>query len=246
MNDNKKRLTKDEWSKHCQIELLEKIKKEIDKDMISCWSKELLRLTSVGERCCEIGCGTGQTSAYLAKYGRVVTAIDYSEESLFLLNKLAEHINQKIDTKCIDATKEMPFQENEFDTIFHCGLLEHFDKKEQINMLKGWKNFSKRMISMVPNAASLPYRIGKEILENTGKWIYGLEIPQSSMMDRFIAAGYNDIQEYTIGAKHALNFLPQGHYLKDIMLRLLQEGYNLDDMWQGYLLVTIGVNSSYY
>lgn len=244
MEDKKEALTKEEWSKYCQIGLLERIKKDIDRDMVTCWSKELLRLTSIGEHCCEIGCGTGQTSAYLAKYGRIITAIDYSEDSLILLNELAKCIGCKINTKCIDATEEMPFRKNEFDTIFHCGLLEHFEKQERISMLKNWRNYTKRMISMVPNAASLPYRIGKKILEDAGKWGYGLEIPQSSMIDEFITAGYSDIQEYTIGTEHALRFLPQEHYLRDVFVKLLEEGYNLDDMWQGYLLVTIGISSS--
>ena len=162
MEDKKEALTKEEWSKYCQIGLLERIKKDIDRDMVTCWSKELLRLTSIGEHCCEIGCGTGQTSAYLAKYGRIITAIDYSEDSLILLNELAKCIGCKINTKCIDVTEEMPFRKNEFDTIFHCGLLEHFEKQERISMLKNWRNYTKRMISMVPNAASLPYRIGKK------------------------------------------------------------------------------------
>lgn len=245
MKNREEALTKEEWSKYCQIELLEKIKEDIDKDAVSCWSKELIRLTSVGERCCEIGCGTGQTSAYLAKYGRVVTAIDYSEDSIYLLKELAKYINENIDVRCIDATEKLPFQENEFDTIFHCGLLEHFEKNEQINMLKNWKCFSKRMISMVPNAASLPYRIGKKIMEDTGEWGYGFEIPQFSMVKEFAAAGYSKIQEYTIGTKHALRFLPQDHYLKNAYIKLLEEDYNLDDMWQGYLLVTIGTNSDY-
>ena len=103
MKNREEALTKEEWSKYCQIELLEKIKEDIDKDAVSCWSKELIRLTSVGERCCEIGCGTGQTSAYLAKYGRVVTAIDYSEDSIYLLKELAKYINENIDVRCIDA-----------------------------------------------------------------------------------------------------------------------------------------------
>lgn len=64
------------------------------------------------------------------------------------------------------------------------------------------------------------------------------------MIDEFITAGYSDIQEYTIGTEHALRFLPQEHYLRDVFVKLLEEGYNLDDMWQGYLLVTIGINSS--
>lgn len=244
MKDNKNALTKEEWSCHCNIELLDRIKEDIEKNVVPCWSKELLKLTSVGEKCCEIGCGTGQTSVYLAKNGRNITAIDYSENSMYLLNELSKYINVKIDVRCLDATQKMPFQEQEFDTIFHCGLLEHFERKQQIDMLKNWRRFSKRMISMVPNAASLAYRIGKSILEDTGKWKYGLETPRFSLISEFIAAGYCEIQEYTIGTEHALNFLPQKHYLRGSIERLIQDNYDLDSMGQGYLLVTIGKSNN--
>lgn len=241
MCEEKKALTKQEWSKHCQIDLAEKINVSISNDNVPCWSKEMLNLTSEGEKCCEMGCGTGQTSAYLAKYNRIMTSIDYSEDSIILVNKLSKYINRKIDTKILDVTKELPFRKNEFDTIFQCGLLEHFKKNEQINMLKNWSQYSKKMISMVPNAASLPYRIGKKIMEDNNTWEYGLEIPQFSLREEFMEAGYYNIKEYTIGTEHALNFLPQNHYLRNTVMRLLSDNFSLDNIGQGYLLVTIGL-----
>lgn len=240
MSTIKKALSKQEWSKHCRIELAENIIKNIFNNNVPCWSKELLNLTSRGEKCCEMGCGTGQTSAYLAKYDRLMTSIDYSVDSVNLVNKLSQFLDVKINTMIFDVTKKLPFTENEFDTIFQCGLLEHFEKEEQISLLKNWSKYSKRMISMVPNGASLPYRVGKKIMEDNNMWEYGLELPQFSLKQEFIVAGYKDIREYSIGVKHAFTFLPAEHDLRKSLERLQKEGYNLDDFGQGYLLVTIG------
>lgn len=244
MSDKKAALSKEQWSEHCRIDLAEKITKDICNDNVPCWTRELLKLTSEGEKCLEIGCGTGQTSAYLSKYGRNITAIDYSENSIALVNEISKRIDKGIETKCLDATKELPFQNDEYDVVFHCGLLEHFEKPDRINMLKNWRRFSKKMISMVPNAASLPYRVGKQIMESNGTWKYGLEIPQLSLADEFIAAGYSEIKEYTIGTEHALSFLSKRHYLYKSLQKLLKENIDLDEYGQGYLLVTIGLNRS--
>ena len=96
------------------------------------------------------------------------------------------------------------------------------------------------MISMIPNASSVPYRVGKKIMEDNKTWEYGLEIPRHSLANEFVAAGIKNVKEYTIGTEWALSFLPKKHYVRKYYERLMKDGYNLDDIMQGYLLVTIG------
>ena len=96
------------------------------------------------------------------------------------------------------------------------------------------------MISMIPNAASIPYRVGKQIREKNGTWEYGLEIPKHSFAEEFSKAGIEVVKEYTIGTKSALSFLPKKHYIRKFFEKLRKEGYNLEKYMQGYLLVTIG------
>lgn len=99
------------------------------------------------------------------------------------------------------------------------------------------------MISMIPNAASIAYRTGKAMMEQQGIWSYGLELPQYSLGCEFEQAGIHNVKEYTIGAEHALMFLPEEHYLrKALQLWLLEsKQYGVQDICgQGYLLVTIG------
>ena len=96
------------------------------------------------------------------------------------------------------------------------------------------------MVSMIPNAASIPYRIGKQILEDNNEWEYGLEIPKHSLGEEFSRAGLSVIKEYTIGTEWALSFLPKKHYVRKFFEKMKKDGYSLDKYMQGYLLVTIG------
>ena len=85
------------------------------------------------------------------------------------------------------------------------------------------------MVSIIPNAASLPYRVGKQIMEDNKTWEYGLEIPKHSMAKEFLLAGIE-----------ALRFLPPRHSLRKMFAKLQRQGIDLDCIMQGYLLVTIG------
>ena len=189
----------------------------------------------------EIGCGTGISSLWLAKNGRKVTALDYTESSVKLVKAAAEKLSLKnVDVILCDATKELPFKKKKFDYIFQAGLLEHFDTDEQIRLLRNWARYGKYMISMIPNASSIPYRIGNQLMENEGTWEYGLEIPKHSFKEEFSRAGITVEKEYTIGSEWAQRFLPKRHYIRKFFAKLEKDGYNLDDLMQGYLLVTIG------
>ena len=168
-------------------------------------------------------------------------ALDYTESSVELVRAAAKELNlDDFQVVQADATQELPFERKQFDYIFQAGLLEHFEKQEQIELLKNWKKYGKYMISMIPNAASIPYRVGKQIMEKKGTWEYGLEIPKHSFIEEFEKAGIEVEKEYTIGSEWAQRFLPKGHYIRKVFKRMEKDGYNLDEFMQGYLLVTIG------
>lgn len=105
-------------------------------------------------------------------------------------------------------------------------------------MLKNWYGLSHTMVSLIPNAHSIPYRFGKYLAEKNNTWIYGLEMPQNSLREEFELAGYSEIKEYTIGLEEAFSFLPSDNYVRVAMEKMMQE--DIDNWGQGYLLVTIG------
>ncbi len=234
------RLNADEWASLYNIEQKDSLINSIKNKNYYVQTDELLKIAPAGSKTLEIGSGTGQTSLCLAQKGCNVTLLDYSSECLELSKAAAKELNLDINTVCADATKELPFEENYFDIIFHAGLLEHFTKEERINMLTLWRKYCKRMISLVPNASCLAYRVGKNIMEQTGNWPYGVENPLYTQIDEFEAAGYKVEKEYTIGIKHALNFLDNKSPLHKVLADSINNKEILDDFHQGYLLVTVG------
>ncbi len=241
MSDYSKPLDKEGWSAHYNIESLNGVVNSIKSEEVSVWSKELINICSKGASCLEIGCGTGISSLWLAKNGFNVTALDYTESSVALVKAAAEKLGyNNISVIQADATRELPFGEKQFDYAFQAGLLEHFETDEQIRLLSMWKKNCRKMISMIPNASSIPYRVGKQIMEEEGTWEYGLEIPKHSFSEEFTRAGITVEKEYTIGTEWAMRFLPKKHYVRKFFSKLEKQGYNLDGFMQGYLLVTIG------
>jgi ubiquinone/menaquinone biosynthesis C-methylase UbiE len=219
-----------------QQELLQRI----CENRVSSWTNEMLSLTSKGESVLEIGSGSGETSLVLSLNGRVATALDFSKSCLELTDRVSKELNIDVKTVFADAMKDLPFNDNEFDVIFQAGLLEHFERDERINLLKNWGRCCKRMVSMIPNAASLAYRTGKAISEKNGTWIWGKELPQYSLACEFHLAGFHVTEEYTIDVKAALGFLPRFHYLRILLHKWQKENVCQDNCGQGYLLVTVG------
>jgi hypothetical protein len=110
-------------------------------------------------------------------------------------------------------------------------------------MIKEQARITRRqLISIVPNAACVAYRYGKTYQEERGQWPYGLEMPILSMRDEFAAAGMLVQSEYSVGAWHALSFLPKSHPFRQTLSRWMERlaPEELSDWHQGYLLVTVG------
>lgn len=237
----KKRLTAQGWAEIYNEDKLDSVLEHLRADDYSPWTTEMFKLTEAGESILEIGCGSGETSLALAKKGRIVSALDYSKSSIRIVEEVVKRYGSEINvqTYCLDALGELPFTDQQFDCVFHAGLLEHFSQSERIEMLKRWKRICKRMVSMIPNANSVPYRMWKETLERENRWPYGIEMPQQTLQEDFLKAGYGEIREYTIGFEYALNYLPKEHYVRKAFQNMIEDGYKVEDWGQGYLLVTI-------
>ena len=232
-------LDADEWGEIYNQRILDQVVSDVHKQRRSSWSKEMLRLTRPGERVLEIGCGSGATTLQLAAENRICTAIDYSKESICLVRRAANVLSLSVETRLTDARQELPFADDAFDVVFQAGLLEHFERAERVRLLRLWQRVGRTMVSLIPNANSIAYHAGKFLQEQAGDWEYGMELPQATMKDEFIEAGYQQIREYTIGLKDAFSFLPEQHYLRIALERWFTD-HPEPDYGQGYLLCTIG------
>lgn len=241
-----KRLDNKQWGSLYDSGQAQAMVAQIDNNKLSAQTMEMIKVVSECgyKSVCEIGCGSGQTVLCLARMGVHVVALDYQMESLELIKKAATIMGDKvvgnIETILADARSNLPFEENQFDLIYHAGLLEHFSEIERIEMLSQWKNYCQHMISMVPNGASVAYRYGKNKMINENRWPYGQENIIYTQILEFSKAGLDVDAEYTIGLPNSLNFLDDRNYLKKAMKKLWGEGIMEDDCHQGYLLLTSG------
>lgn len=240
------RLKSTQWGGMYSVERAKAIYESIKKGNTSSQTQEMIKIVKDNEykSACEIGCGSGQTAIALAMEGIKVVAVDYQEQSLELVKAIAElagnEVSRNIDVVCCDAQNELPFAQNQFDVLYHAGLLEHYTSVERVQMLNLWKEYCIEMISMVPNGASVSYRYGKEKMIKNGTWSYGTENIIYTQILEFINAGLKVNQEYTIGLMNSMNFLEDKNYLKKAMKKLWNENLLVDDCHQGYLLVTRG------
>jgi 2-polyprenyl-3-methyl-5-hydroxy-6-metoxy-1,4-benzoquinol methylase len=248
-----RQLNSDEWGSIYNIQTAaQSLIDAITRRKFSAWTNELIKVIPSGSSTLEIGSGSGQSSLALAQAGCGVTLLDFGDEQLRLAEYVANKLGLTINTVNHDATKPLPFASQEsnkqtkpFDFIFHAGLLEHFEPDKRTELLKLWKAHCRIMISMIPNAASLAYALGKEQQERNGTWQYGKELPSHTQIHEFMLAGYEVTAEYTIGNLSAVAFLDKADPLRQMLKNFWENRYAnklYENFHQGYLVVTIGKN----
>ena len=234
-------LDNQEWHKaitagHSVDELVMKIKG----NDFPVWCKPLLTHTRPGDVLLELGSGTGELAAICALYGRSMHLLDYSTESNLFAGQLFKELGLSGEFYWQDILKGISLNSASVDWVYSSGVLEHFSDGQIIGILKESRRLARQgVMSLVPNANALFYRIGKYKMEQEGTWGYGHEDPKWTMRPLFEAAGLNHIQEYSIGTFHGLKFWGEGHEdIKQFLDQCSPEQLQL--LNQGYLLFTIG------
>lgn len=93
MEKYEKRLDEEQWGELYNKEQAEQVINGILTEQVFCWTEELLKISAEGDKMCEVGCGSGQSAAYLQRHGRKVTALDFSKECVELVNVINSHLN---------------------------------------------------------------------------------------------------------------------------------------------------------
>lgn len=157
-----------------------------------------------GKRVLEAGSGTGALSLTLANAGANVTLLDFVPKCVrvglraFGMSGVAGDLFQ------------MPFASGSFDFVFNHGVMEHF---EPASVLRGIAEMARvlkpggRLLVMVPSARGRFYVAGKKMLERAGRWEYGIEYPQPSLLPVGAALGLESLGESWTGVRHQVNFL---------------------------------------
>jgi 2-polyprenyl-3-methyl-5-hydroxy-6-metoxy-1,4-benzoquinol methylase len=210
--------------------------------------EEILALTGglKGKRIIEAGSGTGKISRRLASEGAAVTLVDYSEQALQNSRSAFREANVT-GMFVLSDIRSMGLPEERFDLTWNAGVLEHFDFAEKVTILQEMARITRPdglILVLTPCAACLPYRIGKEVAERTGTWMYGVENPVLSLKDEFAASGLELLQETHIGFLDSLPFLdfvPQSQEMKQWLAAWYERLSEQErGMFPGYLLVSTG------
>ncbi len=202
------------------------------------WTDLLLRWTAPGQRVLELGSGTAEMSANLGFHDRRVTLVDLSPANIDFGRELFAKLSLETEGRVADIEKRLPFGDGEFDVVFSSGVLEHYDDETIARLLREFGRIARiAVISFVPNAASLPYRIGKSVLEARGKWCWGHERPLRSLRPHCDAAGLRVAEETTVGLAHSLNFLRDAGLWQ--LADQLRSNLPDSDCGNGYLVATL-------
>jgi SAM-dependent methyltransferase len=129
-----------------------------------------------GKNVLEIGAGTGRDSFPLVEQGATVVQLDYAENSLRILKRLADE--SKLPVSIVGGdTFHLPFRDNTFDIVFHQGLLEHFRRPVAEQLLRENMRALKEgglLLVDVPQRWHT-YTVAKHILIAMDKWFAGWE-----------------------------------------------------------------------
>jgi SAM-dependent methyltransferase len=205
-------------------------------------------LTRAGDVLLEAGCGHARLSAELALAGRVIELCDFSPEILERAAALFRRSGLPPPALTLaDITQPLPWPDRSVDWVWSSGVLEHWTDEELGPILREMARISREgVISLVPNARSVFYRLAKHLMEDAGLWPYGRELPRATLKPVFEAAGLQSIREFTIVPEEGLPLLRHtdpGIYglVSNWWSNLAPDDPLLQD--QGYLLVTVGLKS---
>jgi 2-polyprenyl-6-hydroxyphenyl methylase/3-demethylubiquinone-9 3-methyltransferase len=90
---------------------------------------ENLGMDVEGKRCLDVGCGGGLLAEEFAKLGVRVTGVDPSEPSLEIARAHAAQEGLQVEYLSARA-EELPFEEESFDVVYCCDVLEHVDSDD--------------------------------------------------------------------------------------------------------------------
>lgn len=108
----------------------------------------------------DLGCGAGSDSYYLTEKGLEVIACDYSPVALETAKKEAP----KAETRLVDISKPLPFEDNSFDLVVADLCLHYFDTKKTQEIMQEIKRILTKnghLLARVNSTADINHGAGQ-------------------------------------------------------------------------------------
>lgn len=133
--------------------------------------KLVLKYSKNGKPILECGCGTGKFSAYLAKLGKDVYAMDLEDAMVEETKELSNKICPNNPVKVIQGDIfSIPYK-NEFFSVTHSsGVFEHYSDEEIVKLINEQLRVSDVCIFSVPTKYFEKKMLGNERFLSRDKW----------------------------------------------------------------------------
>lgn len=145
----------------------------------------------------EVGAGTGRDSILLAQKGATVFVIDYADNALGIIKKIAQEKGVTVHLIKGDAFK-VPVKTACLDGVFHQGLIEHFRDPSQI-IAENARVLKKggQVLADVPQRYH-PYTLLKHTLIAFNAWFAGweTEFSMGELRTAITAPGLKVVHQY--------------------------------------------------
>ena len=179
-----------------------------------------------GKSILEVGTGTGQYCIELDKRGARCIGIDKESESI----ELAQRVAKDYDANCVFHKLNLFDVPERADIVISMGVLEHFEDKMIVKMLKKMSTLGDHVVVGVPYSGSGVYTLSKAFAIQNGSWPYGIERDFYSLQNLFEKAGMELISEEVIGSISEANYLMR---LNQILVPI-QTAHNLEQAFHNY------------
>lgn len=139
------------WSSH--------INKKLEEDI---WIEEYREYFNSKGKCLDLGCGIGQYSKQLIKYGYDVISSDISDTALNKVKEFNENVMK------LDMRNKLPFSDNEFDIVFANLSIHYFSDKDTKKLLLEIKRILKDNALFIGSVNGIQ---GLKVIENDAQKI---------------------------------------------------------------------------
>ena len=183
-------------------------------------TKEIIRTKNIdsNSRILDVGCGTGQTVAYLAsEYGATVTGIDVHP---IMVEKSKNRIeNKALPVEILQCSIEnVPLQDDAFDFILSESVLSFVDKSTALKEIF-------RLLKDDGQLIAIEFTLNEPLepaIENEIKQFYGFEslLMEQDWLRYFKQAGFTNIQIEQKKPLNEANSTPEFMYSENVELEL--------------------------